>query len=77
MTLRLRLTPYATIQEKIFYQRKITLDMTNFMKLISKRCFSKAIQITERFHVQKLALETLQKIRIIHQWKDLWILKIN
>ena len=34
------------------------------MKLIAKKCFTKAIQVTDRFHVQKLALEALQEIRI-------------
>ena len=49
--------------------QEITLDMANSMKLISKRCFSKAIQLTDRFHVQKLALEALQEIRIKHRWE--------
>ena len=43
--------------------------MANSMKLISKRCFPKAIQVTDRFHVQKLALEALQEIRIKHRWE--------
>ena len=34
------------------------------MKLIVKRCFPKAVQVTDRFHVQKLALDALQDIRI-------------
>jgi transposase len=49
--------------------KEITLDMANSMKLISKRCFPKAIQVTDRFHVQKLALEALQEIRIKHRWE--------
>lgn len=56
--------------------KEITLDMANSMKLISKRCFPKAIQVTDRFHVQKLALKALQEIRIKHDGK-LWILRIN
>ena len=48
---------------------EITLDMANSMKLIAKKCFPKAIQVTERFHVQKLALEALQEIRIKHRWE--------
>lgn len=59
---------------KIDYEKRqsvkeITLDMANSMKLISKRCFPKAIQVTDRFHVQKLALEALQEIRIKHRWE--------
>jgi transposase len=49
--------------------KEITLDMANSMKLISRRCFPKAIQVTDRFHVQKLALEALQEIRIKYRWE--------
>lgn len=38
------------------------------MKTIAKKCFPKAIQVTDRFHVQKLAIEALQDIRIKHRW---------
>lgn len=48
--------------------KEITLDMANSMKMIAKKCFPKAIQVTDRFHVQKLALEALQDIRIKHRW---------
>jgi transposase len=47
---------------------EITLDMANSMKLIAKNVFQKAIEVTDRFHVQKLALEALQEIRIKHRW---------
>lgn len=49
--------------------KEITLDMANSMKMIAKKCFPKAIQVTDRFHVQKLALEALQDIRIKHRWQ--------
>ena len=48
--------------------KEITLDMANSMKTIAKKCFPRAIQVTDRFHVQKLALEALQDIRIKHRW---------
>jgi len=48
--------------------KEITLDMANSMKTIAKKCFPKAIQVTDRFHVQKLAIEALQDIRIKHRW---------
>ncbi|WP_348636626.1 transposase [Mariniflexile litorale] len=48
--------------------KEITLDMANSMKTIAKKCFPKAIQVTDRFHVQKLALEALQDIRIKYRW---------
>ena len=55
--------------KKRSFVKEITLDMANSMKLISKKCFPKAIQVTDRFHVQKLALEALQEIRIKHRWE--------
>lgn len=42
--------------------------MANSMKLKAKKCFTKDIQVTNRFHVQKLALEALQEIRIKQLW---------
>ena len=48
--------------------KEITLDMANSMKTIAKICFPKAMQVTDRFHVQKLALEALQDVRIKHRW---------
>ncbi|WP_422100091.1 transposase [Tenacibaculum maritimum] len=47
----------------------MTLDMAYSMKLIVKRYFPKSVQVTDRFHVQKLALDVLQDIRIKHRWK--------
>ena len=49
--------------------REITLDMAGSMKLIAKRVFPSAIQVIDRFHVQKLATEALQDIRIHHRWQ--------
>lgn len=49
--------------------KEITLDMAGSMKLIAKRCFPNATQVIDRFHVQKLALEALQQLRISHRWE--------
>ena len=49
--------------------KEITLDMANSMKMIARKCFPKATQVTDRFHVQKLALEALQDMRIKHRWE--------
>ena len=43
---------------------EITLDMANSMKLIVKKSFKNAKQVTDRFHVQKPASDALQGIRI-------------
>lgn len=49
--------------------KEITLDMAGSMKLIAKKCFPNAVQVIDRFHVQKLATETLQDRRIQHRWE--------
>lgn len=49
--------------------KEITLDMAGSMRLISQKCFPKAIQVIDRFHVQQLATEALQEIRIKHRWQ--------
>jgi transposase len=47
---------------------EVTLDMANSMNLIVSKCFSKAIKVIDRFHVQKLAYDALQEMRIAHRW---------
>ncbi|WP_236537185.1 transposase, partial [Sphingobacterium composti Ten et al. 2007 non Yoo et al. 2007] len=32
-------------------------------------CFANAVQVIDRFHVQQLATEALQEIRIKHRWE--------
>lgn len=56
----------ASIRNKV---QEITLDMAFSMKHIARKCFPKAIQVTDRFHVQKLAIEALQDLRIKHRWE--------
>lgn len=51
--------------------REISLDMAASMNLIAKTCFPKAQRITDRFHVQKLAFEAVQQIRIKHRWEEI------
>lgn len=50
---------------------EITLDMAGSMTMIAKRCFPRAVRVTDRFHVQRLAIEALQEIRIKHRWEAL------
>ena len=49
--------------------QEITLDMAPNMKLIARTCFTRATQVIDRFHVQKLAIEALQEIRIKYRWE--------
>ncbi len=51
--------------------KEITLDMAGNMGLIVKRSFPNATLVIDRFHVQKLALDALQEIRIKHRWEAL------
>ncbi len=43
--------------------------MAGSMNLIAKSCFPNAVLVTDRFHVQKLALEAVQELRIKHRWE--------
>lgn len=49
--------------------KEVTLDMAGNMGLIVKKSFPNAVQVIDRFHVQKLALDALQDIRIKHRWE--------
>jgi len=49
--------------------KEITLDMAGSMKLIAKKCFPNATQVIDRFHVQKLAIEAVQELRIQYRWE--------
>lgn len=49
--------------------KEITLDMAGSMQKIAKGSFPRAIQVTDRFHVQKLAIEALQDMRIKYRWE--------
>lgn len=48
---------------------EITLDMAGSMNNIAKSCFPNAKLVTDRFHVQKLAIEAVQEVRIKHRWE--------
>jgi len=47
---------------------EVTLDMAASMHKIVRRCFPKASRVIDRFHVQKLAYDALQEMRIAHRW---------
>jgi transposase len=47
---------------------EITLDMAGSMNNIAQYSFPNAVLVTDRFHVQKLATEAVQEIRIKHRW---------
>lgn len=56
-------------EEQRLQVKELTLDMAGNMGLIVDRSFPKASKVIDRFHVQKLAFEAVQEIRIKHRWK--------
>ena len=48
--------------------KEVTLDLAPTMARIIKRSFPKAKLVSDRFHVQQLANEAVQEIRIKHRW---------
>lgn len=48
--------------------REVTLDMAANMGLIVSRCFPKTSKVIDRFHVQKLAYDAVQEVRIKYRW---------
>ena len=51
--------------------KEVTLDMAKNMEAAVKMVFIKAILVTHRFDVVKLAMEALQHIRINKRWEEL------
>lgn len=51
--------------------REITLDMAPNMEQIARICFPAAKRVTDRFHVQKLAYEAVQEMRVKARWEAL------
>ena len=55
-------------EDKRMMVKEITMDMSNSMRLIARRCFPNAMRTIDRFHIQKLACDALQEMRIAHRW---------
>lgn len=51
--------------------KEVTLDMAANMEQIVRKTFSRATLVTDRFHVQKLAYDALQQMRIEYRWQAL------
>ena len=47
---------------------EITLDLSESMHKICRKAFPRASRVIDRFHVQRLALDAVQEIRIKHRW---------
>ncbi len=51
--------------------KEVTLDMARNMESGVKQCFTSAKLVTDRFHVVKLILESMQRLRMDLRWKEL------
>ncbi|MBB6131821.1 ISAon1 family transposase [Mucilaginibacter lappiensis] len=65
-----------TILEKIPQRsrnkvKEVTMDMAANMIKATRRCFSNAVRVVDRFHVQKLAYDAVQESRIKYRWEAL------
>lgn len=52
-----------------FQVREITLDMSPGMGMIVRTCFPPAKLVIDRFHVQQLAFEAVQEMRVKARWE--------
>ncbi|MEQ8688655.1 MAG: transposase [Imperialibacter sp.] len=55
--------------EKRRLVKEVTLDMAASMEQIVTKTFTKATLVTDRFHVQKLAYDAVQQMRIEYRWE--------
>ena len=55
-------------EEKRNEVNEVTLDMAGSMNKIVRKSFPKAMLVIDRFHVQKLAYDALQQMRIEYRW---------
>lgn len=55
-------------EEKRLTVEEITLDLSDSMRKIVRTAFPKADRVIDRFHIQKLACDAVQELRIKHRW---------
>jgi transposase len=48
--------------------REVTLDLSDSMRKTVRTAFPKASRVIDRFHIQKLACDAVQELRIRHRW---------
>lgn len=49
--------------------QEVTLDLSDSMRNIVRHSFCKAERVIDRFHIQKLACDAVQEIRIKYRWE--------
>ncbi len=55
-------------EEKRLAVEEVTLDLSDSMRKIVRTAFPKASRVIDRFHIQKLACDAVQELRIKHRW---------
>lgn len=55
-------------EEKRHAVEEITLDLSDSMRKIVRTVFPKASRVIDRFHIQNLACDAVQELRIKHRW---------
>lgn len=50
---------------------EVTLDLSDSMRKIVSVAFPKAKRVIDRFHIQKMACDAVQEIRVAHRWDAL------
>ena len=51
--------------------KEVTLDLSDSMRKIVSTAFLKTKRVIDRFHIQKLACDAVQEIRVAHRWDAL------
>ena len=55
-------------EEKLSIIKEVTLDLSDSMRKVIRSVFPNAQRVIDRFHIQKLACDALQEMRIKHRW---------
>lgn len=58
-------------EEERMKVEEVTLDLSDSMRRIVAIAFPKAQRVIDRFHIQKMACEAVQEIRVAHRWDAL------
>lgn len=58
-------------EEERMKVEEVTLDLSDSMRRIVATAFPKAQRVIDRFHIQKMACEAVQEIRVAHRWDAL------
>lgn len=58
-------------EEQRYAVMEVTLNLSDSMHKIVRTVFPKANRVIDRFHIQKLACEAVQELRVKHRWDAL------